>query len=543
VSRVGQTSRSAPAPPTSIGPGALVTLPAILESNARDAPTRCCAVFEDAIHWTWADAVEQMRRGADVLASCGVHRGQRVLLMLDNGPQWLRAWSAIASLGAVTVPVNTAFLGGVLAQLAKRSAATFTVTNDLYLRRILEVAPEMSHVDAGELALGSPHRRTLNPPLAGWDLNAIMFTSGTTGQAKGVVTPWLQTYMGGWPIFGIGAGLGPEDRWLIDLPLFHVGGQQALLAAFASGASVAVRERFTSGGYWQTTKEAGVTRSMIVSSMLSMLIGQPPSPSDRDHAVRSMVICPAVTGQMTEFRRRFAVDEIRTALGSTETGAPIMGLVEGEPKQGWVGHPREGVDVLIVDDHDAAVPDGEVGQLLLRTARPWEMMSEYLGDPEATRAVWRHGWFHTGDAVRLDGASGIYWVDRIKDTIRRRGENISSVEIERALLKHPAVEEAACVPVPDELGDEEVKAWIVLKGGHNIEYSSLVRFLADRLPYFMVPRYYELIDALPKTVTMRVQKIGLRQAIPGPAAWDRVTAGIQVTRFGVHESGQVAGQR
>jgi crotonobetaine/carnitine-CoA ligase len=476
-----------------------------------------------------------MCRAADVLNGYGLARSDRVLVMMDNSPDWLRSWSGIAAIGAITVPLNTAFRGPILQRFCELSCATHVIASGEFAERVREVSPRTICIEPEELRQGQAITLELNPPLQHWDLNAIMFTSGTTGASKGVVTPWLQTFMGGWPIFGAGAGLQPADRWLIDLPLFHVGGQQALLAAIDVGASVAIRGRFTAGNYWSTAKAIGATRSMVVASMLDMLIDQPPASTDRDHSIRSMVVCPVSPGRMMDFMERFGIAEIRTALGSTETGAPIFGLVEEEPIAGWVGRARPGIEVQVVDDHDVRVAEGTVGQLLLRSRRAWEISPEYLADAEATRAAWMHGWFHTGDAVRMDTEGNIYWIDRIKDTIRRRGENVSSVEVEQVILQYPGIAEVACVPAQDELGDEEIKAWMVVKDGGELDLPDLVRMLADQLPYFMVPRFFEVIHSLPRTVTMRVQKNRLRDMSPGRDAWDRVMAGMVVGRSGLRE--------
>jgi len=245
-----------------------------------------------------------------------------------------------------------------------------------------------------------------------------------------------------------------------------------------------------------------------------------------------MVICPVFSGRMVEFAERFGIGEVRTALGSTETGAPIFGLVAEEPPETWVGRVREGVSARVVDDNDVPVPAGDAGQLVLRGDRPWEITSGYLDEPAESAAAWRNGWFHTGDLVRLDDDGNLFWVDRLKDCIRRRGENISSYGVEAQILKFAGVEEAACVAARNELDDEEVKAWVVAGQGA-IDWSALVDYLAARLPYFMVPRYYDQAVSLPKTPTMRVEKFRLRGLGNSSSTWDREEAGLVMTRSGL----------
>jgi carnitine-CoA ligase len=201
---------------------------------------------------------------------------------------------------------------------------------------------------------------------------------------------------------------------------------------------------------------------------------------------------------------------------------------------GSVGRVRRGYEVRLVDDHDVEVPPGEPGELIVRTARPWCLSSGYIDDPGETARAWRNGWFHTGDVLRADGDGNYFFHDRRKDTLRRRGENISSFEVERDVASHAAVAEAACVGVPSDGGvDDDVKVWIVPVEGAEVDLVALVEYLVERMPQFMVPRYYELTESLPKTPTLRVQKHILRQLGNSAATWDRDAAGLRVSRTGL----------
>jgi crotonobetaine/carnitine-CoA ligase len=238
------------------------------------------------------------------------------------------------------------------------------------------------------------------------------------------------------------------------------------------------------------------------------------------------------------FVARFGLEGMLTAYGSTEVSAAVVSPLGLPLRPGTCGVPRAGIEVRIVDEHDVPVPPGEVGELVVRTGRPWELSQGYVGDPSMTVAAWRNGWFHTGDAFRCD-ADGYYsFHDRYKDALRRRGENISSFEVERDVVAHPAVAEAACVAVRSDLDvDEEVKVFLVPAPGADLDLPELVEFLAARMAHFMVPRYYEVVEALPKTATMRVRKHRLRDQGNGPATWDREAAGLHVTRAGLVRSG------
>jgi crotonobetaine/carnitine-CoA ligase len=230
------------------------------------------------------------------------------------------------------------------------------------------------------------------------------------------------------------------------------------------------------------------------------------------------------------FRRRFGVAELCSVYGQTEISTPLLVPPGAEIVSGSVGRPRDGVELRIADAHDLSVPDGEVGELLVRTHLPYEMNLGYFGHPETTARAWRNGWFHTGDAFRRDADGNYFYVDRTRDTLRRRGENISSFQVEAEVSTHPDVLEVACVGVPAELGEDEVKVFVVPVGGRSIDPAELVGFLVPRLPRFMVPRYVEVVDELPKNQTLRVQKYLLRGRPNGPGTWDREAAGIVVPR-------------
>jgi carnitine-CoA ligase len=264
--------------------------------------------------------------------------------------------------------------------------------------------------------------------------------------------------------------------------------------------------------------------------MAPFLLLQPEEPGDADTPLRHVMMGPLVP-QVDDFKRRFGVD-VGTGYGMTEIGAPFASdgyeLANssscGKLRSGWAGY-----EVRVVDEHDEIVPTGEVGELVVRTREPWVINRGYHGMPEATAAAWRNGWFHTGDGFRIDGDGNYYFVDRLKDAIRRRGENISSFEVEALVSQHPDVIESAAVAVPSEYLEDEVKICVVLREGSTVTHDELITFLVPKMPKFMVPRYVEFVDALPKTeATMRTQKIKLRAEPLNERTWDREAAGIKV---------------
>jgi len=503
-----------------------------IERHATERPEAVAVVAEDGERWNWARARDEAYRAAAALARLGIGRGDRVLLFLPNGTDWLRAWWGIATLGAVMVPVNTAYRGETLRHVCRDSGARFIVTDHDLAARLADAGVSLDIVDPAELATGLAEAPALGEPLEPWDVHAVNYTSGTTGPAKGVLTPYLATYMGGHGTLGEGSGLTADDRWLIDLPLFHVGAQMAALSVVSVGASLAVRTQFAGRQYWEVAVETGVTRSLLVGTMANFLLGQEPTPAERKHALDAVVIAPMVADP-DGFRERFAVRHLVGVYGQTEISAPL-GCPPGAPLvPGSCGRPRAGVELRIVDEHDIPVPVGAVGELIVRTERPWEMNLGYLGNPEATARAWRNGWFHTGDAFRRDEDDNYFFVDRQSDTLRRRGENISSFQVEAEVLAHPDIAEAACVAVPGELGEDEVKVLVVVAPGRELDLPGLIEFLVPRMPHFMVPRFVEVVDELPKTQTLRVQKFMLRQRGNTEHTWDREVAGLRVTRAGL----------
>jgi crotonobetaine/carnitine-CoA ligase len=507
-------------------------IPNILRRHGRQDPQQLCVQFEDGSGWSWNDSLRESGLAASALQAAGVGSGHRVAVLLPNGPEFLRAWWGISQSGAVMVPLHTAARAEQLAQMCRDAAATVVVT-----------APEFEPVlrDAG---LGPAALWNLRDPQAvapfpkptveAWDLHTVNFTSGTTGPAKGVEARWVQTYLAGKDVFGTAADLTCEDRWLVDLPLHHVAAQQITVTALSAGASIALRERFSGSRYWQVARESGVTHTLLAGSMAALLTRAAPGADDQQHGVRVIVSSPMVADPAA-FIRRFGLLDMVTAFGGTETGTPLLGTVSAGLPSGAAGRPRGRMQVRIVDDHDIEVPSGRTGELIVRSGTPWEVSTAYAGRPEATARAWRNGWFHTGDVFRRDADGWCYFVDRMHDAIRRRGENISSFEVERRVLEHPSVSDVACVGVPTELGDHDVKVFIVALAPERrpFPYEDLIEFLLARLPYFMVPRYIELVDELPRTATQKVRKSALRDRPPSPACWDREEAGLLVTRNGV----------
>tara|TARA_B100000378_G_scaffold64376_2_gene48212 strand:- start:1478 stop:2461 length:984 start_codon:yes stop_codon:yes gene_type:complete len=318
-----------------------------------------------------------------------------------------------------------------------------------------------------------------------------------------------------------------NDRYMCVAPIFHIGGMGPPFVMLARGASVAMIDNFSTEDFWAVAKATQSTVVFLLGVMATFLLKAEPRPDDRDHTVKKAFMVP-LTGDAPAFTERFGVD-IYTIFNMTEISSPIVS--EANPtKIGTCGRVRDGVDVRLVDRNDCEVPIGEIGEMLVRTDRPWAMNSGYNANPEATAEAWRNGWFHTGDAFRRDEDGYFYFVDRVKDAIRRRGENISSFEVEADVCSHPAVREAAAVAVPSEFSEDEVMVIVAPVPGQKLEARQLAEFLIDTMPYFMVPRYIRILDELPKTPSAKVMKADLRKEGVTPDTWDREAAGLRVRR-------------
>jgi crotonobetaine/carnitine-CoA ligase len=357
-----------------------------------------------------------------------------------------------------------------------------------------------------------------------WDEQSICYTSGTTGPSKGVLSSYLHLNTMG---RNCTDQVTPEDRFLINLPLFHVGGTLYTMGALSRGASIAVMDKFETDTFFRVCADLGATQCLLLGAMAGFLLRSGPLEAEDRHKLRYVYVIP-MSENPGALRERFGFDTA-TLFNMSEISAPI--LSETNPAAvGSCGKLREGYDARLVDENDCEVPLGSPGELVLRAEIPWTMSHGYYKMPEATAKAWRNGWFHTGDMFRKDDEGNYWFVDRAKDAIRRRGENISSFEVEAEVIAHPAVLECAVVGVPADGGEEDVLAVVVPKPGESLDPAELLRFLSDRLAYFMIPRYVRTVDALPKTPTSKIEKHVLRSASVTDDTWDAREAGISFKR-------------
>ena len=514
----------------------------LLERRARERPAQDFVRFWRGETWSYAGTLDRVRRRAAALRAAGVRQGDHVLCWMGNGPELLVSWFATNYLGAVYVPVNTAARGRPLAHVLGDAGARLMIAHPALVARLDGLAhgalEQVLLAGPGEAAAtgGLPVSRLVDPatvpddalalerPIEPWDVQAIMYTSGTTGNAKGVLFSYTQHWtMGPEAMQAIGA----EDCCLIAGPIFHCGSTLYVYAMLAKGGRMAMIPEFRTADFWPAVRETGSTVVLLLGVMASFLLKAPAAAGDRDHPLRKVYIVP-FGEDARAFRDRFGV-ELHTVYNMTEISSPLIaGPGIGEP--GLAGRPRAPFELRVVDANDVEVPAGTVGELAVRSHRPWALFSGYHRNPEATVAALRNGWFHTGDAFRVDADGRFFFVDRLKDVIRRRGENISSFELEAEITAHPAVKEAVAVAVPSADSEDEVLAVVTPVGGATVDPAELTGFLAERVAHYMVPRYVRVVDDLPKTASGKLQKHVLRADGLTPDTWDREAAGIRLKR-------------
>jgi len=520
--------------------------PHALAEWAGKTPSAVALEHIDGERLTYGELHADSRRWAGAFRRMGVEAGGHVATMLPNCTIAHRTMLGLAWLRAVEIPLNTAYTGRMLQYALDHADATSLVVASEYLERVLAVGAGLPSLGAVVVADGpapdveAPFRLigadefldgAEAPGDAGgpdvWDVACLLYTSGTTGPSKAVMSPWGFIYqMWSWVPEDT---LGPGDGVLNSLPLFHNSGRSGFNYSLTCGARFVFREKFSATHVWSDVRRADCSVLALVGPMTSLLQSADPRDDDRDHPVRSVLLGPMIP-EMEQFERRFGV-RVATCYGQTEIGAPVA---TGWDRGPWANCGKVRTDypfpeIRLVDEHDAAVAVGEVGEMIVRADEPWALNLGYYKMPDQTVAAWRNGWFHTGDAFRCDEDGWYYFVDRMKDAIRRRGENISSFEVENHVTEHPDVIECAAVGIRTRHGDDEVLAAVVVKDSTTFDPAELIRFLVPRMPRFMVPRYVQVLEDLPRNeTTRRVRKNELRDAGLTEGTWDREAAGISV---------------
>jgi carnitine-CoA ligase len=517
------------------------TVPAMLERQAARYGQRPLFAAGSA-RWSFADALRAASAWGAMLRDAGIGAGDRVALLCSNRIEFMQAFLGCAWIGAVAVPINTASRGEALRHVLGNSGARLLVTEaeglqtvlalgieGLALQRawLIDAAPPPQCSLACEAFPVAPSGTTPAAPSQPGDTLAILYTSGTTGPSKGVCCPHAQYYW--WGVHSATLlGMREGETLLTTLPLFHTNALNAFFQALLTGSTLVVEPRFSASSFWESLVRHQASVTYVLGAMVPILLAKEATPHDRAHRTR-IALAPGVPRQFhAEFERRFGM-RLLEGYGSTETNFVIGAEVDAQ-RAGTMGRVRDGFEARVVDAQDSPLPSEEAGELILRASEPFAFATGYFGMPEKTVEAWRNLWFHTGDRVIQDGDGYFRFVDRLKDAIRRRGENISSYEVEQVLLSHPDIDLAAVYPVKSELAEDEVMAAIVLRPQTTLDPVELMRFCETRMAYFAVPRYVDVVERLPATENGKVQKFKLRERGVTESTWDREASGFTLRR-------------
>ncbi|MGZ5183647.1 MAG: ATP-dependent acyl-CoA ligase [Caldimonas sp.] len=525
----------------------------LVAEKARLNGDRTFVRFEDR-SYSYRDLDVLSNRIANGLAGLGVGKGTHVAFMLDNKPEIILVYFALAKLGAVAAPLNTAAKGELLAYYLTQSDSELVIADAALVGRIAAVtdrAPKLRyiialHEEQGERVdigdPGLPHSEFAALLAASdaapaaevrfCDLHTLIYTSGTTGPSKGNMSTHAHALSCGFELAQT-YGYQPDDVLYVCLPMFHGNAWLcSVLPAFVADASIAVSRRFSASTFWDEIRRYGATQFNSLGAMTNFIWSRPPGPADRDHKVRQVMVVPTPQHFYHAFEERFGI-RFTSVYALTDCGM-VTARGPNDPPEKWAsgGKACEHVEIRIADDDDFEVPCGQTGEILVRTTMPWLHAQGYYNMPEATARTVRNLWFHTGDRGYLDADGYVYFVDRKKDAIRRRGENISSFEVEQIILKHPAVLDVAAFPVASEHSEDEVMVSVVLREGAKATEAELTEHCRENMAYFMVPRFIEFVAELPKTMTEKVEKYKLRADAEKrlAALWDREKSGIVVKR-------------
>jgi carnitine-CoA ligase len=506
-------------------------LPVMLRRHAARFAEQRLVVIGDTT-WTYAQTLDRAEKAAGKLAAAGIAHGDRVAILCGNRPEFLEIFLGCAWIGAVIVPINTAAKGPQLQYVLGNCGARLLVVESALAGTLdfadlsgmpLETIWHIGDVEADAvqgrrcLALPQAGEALIEAPVKPGDSIALIYTSGTTGPSKGVCCPHAQYFWWG-ATSAAALGVHEGDVLFSTLPLFHINALNTFAQALLTGATFVLEPRFSASGFWPSVAHHGATVTYLLGAMVPILLARDPSPQERDHKIR-IALGPGVPSHLHRvFLQRTGI-ALLEAYGSTETNF-VIGRNLDEQRIGTMGRVRDGFEARVVDAEDNPVPDGEPGELVLRADQPYAFATGYFGMAEKTVEAWRNLWFHTGDRVMRDADGYFRFVDRLKDAIRRRGENISSFEVEQVLLSHPEIEIAAVYPVGSELAEDEVMASLVRRPGSILDAEQLIEFCRPRLPYFAVPRFVDFVTDLPRTENGKIQKYKLRETGVTPTTWD-----------------------
>lgn len=523
------------------------TLGGLLRTRAAKSPEKL-ALICDGAQLTYAQLDDQASAAGAGLIALGAVFGDSIGIYLSNRVEYLVSWFGLARAGLVQVPINTAYKANFLDHALRHTDVRVLITESR-LADALDSLPELPDalsaivfVDHVPVEFERPGVHTLTwaelitasdpaitfAPVDSSDTAAILLTSGTTGKSKGVVCSHMHNLIAAREC-AVQMGTSSRDRLYTCLPLFHGAAQLNIsLHAIYAGATIVLGTGFSASRFWQEIRTHHVTQFNALGSILPVLLAQPPSDLDREHQVVRAFAAPAPPEILCPFEERFGV-HIVEGYGLTEIKNVTYNPLHGR-KVGSIGKPTASTILEIHDEQGNPVGAGVTGEIVYRPRLGDIMFKHYHRDPEATLSTIKDMWWHTGDLGFTDADGFFYYVDRKKDALRRRGENISSHEVESVLQSFPGVVQAAAVGTPSELGEDEVLVVLELTPGYQLDLKALFDHCDQALPHFMVPRYYRIIDELPRTPTGKIQKGVLRGDGLIGEVWDAQAQGLRPSR-------------
>lgn len=530
------------------------TIGNILADKVARIPEQIFLLWEDR-SFTYADIDAMTNRYANGFLESGVRKGDHVAVLMSNCPEFFGVIWGLGKIGAVAVPINTAAKGEMLRYFIDQSDSTFVVIDSDSCQRVKEVSVSIPKVQAyffhssdskngnnfnitnskiinfDVLENGKNSRPSLDIVRFD-DIHLIMYTSGTTGPSKGVMSPHSQGHAVGMSV-ARSYGYRPDDVLFTCLPLFHGNALwYTCYAALWSDAAIALVPRFSASNFWEDIRRMGATQFNSLGAMTNIIWKIPPSPQDINHKLRQCMTVPVPREIYSEMQERYHLT-LTSVYAMTENFAVTL-FTPDDPieKVGSAGKSRGEALLKIVDGERQSIGVNEVGEICIKPTSDGLMMKGYYKMPEATAREFHEGWFYTGDRGYLDADGYLFFVDRKKESIRRRGENISAYEVELIISRHPSILEVAAVPVSSELSEDDVMVYVVLKPGETLTHSEVVYFAAENMSYFMVPRFVEFIEELPKTPSEKLEKYKLKKSAEErrEQLWDREQEGIQIKR-------------
>lgn len=524
-------------------------LPNLLANKAAIVPDQPYLQYQNGPEISFREVDLMTNRIANGLATLGLEKGDKVAILMPNSLEAIYIWFGCNRLGVVDVPINLANKGWFLSHVINDSESRILIIDRQFIDRLYTIKDDLTKLEKivvwsqdgstepiDDLGIDTlEYNDLLNASddsvaveLEAGDMQTIIYTSGTTGPSKGVMCPYGESYVAAME-YCKSLKVTDEDVFFTCLPLFHANARWlCIYPALLAESKAVVYERLSATGFWNQVRSAGATIFNSLGAMGSFIFNQPEKENDAKNPIRVCMAAPMPKEIFDDFEKRFDL-KIIEGYGLSETGVitynPYMAT-----RKGTCGKSTESFETQILDEQGYQLGPNQVGEIAVRERLPYAMCLGYYNQPEKTIETFRNFIFHTGDAGYFDDDGYMYFVDRMKDYIRRRGENISSFEVERVVLSHPKVLDAAAIGVKSEVGEDEVKVVVVPVTDEELDPAELIKWCLPLMPYFAVPRYVEFWDQLPKTPNEKVQKHILRRAGLNENTWDREAAGIRVTR-------------